>query len=463
MQLRWYQKKAIEETYKAIKAGSKKVLVHLSTGGGKSLILKKLVEDAIAKNRPVVFVVRRRNLVNQFSEKHLQGIDHSIYMAGKKYIEKNIVVCSVDTIISREYYPHEGKAILIVDESHDAITDSYQQVFSMYEYVIGVTATPYNGIGDFFDSVVMPVKMSQLRDEGFLTPCKILVPNVIDTNGISVNSGGDFNNKELTDRCSQTFVLDTIVEDFLRYAKNRKTILFATSIEHSKKLVDKFLSNGINAIHIDSEMTKAEVDNCMMQFKNGTMQVLSNVNLVSTGFDLPEIDCIQFARPTKSLIFWLQAVGRGLRPCDGKTECLILDNAGNALRFGSPFRHVTACGSVEDKSDNPEDDLQIRRCEKCFMVYELPAECCPSCGHINKKSMRKLRTISGELVEFNMTDEEIEMLNRREFQKSFYVFKNVVRKQPIGKQYYMLWGMMKKRFGQDSLDRWGPELGYKTT
>lgn len=465
IELREYQKKGIKQTYEHFKLGNKKICLWLATGGGKSFTMCRIIQDALTKDLNVVVIVRRRQLILQMSQNlDKWDIEHGVFMAGhyRYFPQRKVQVCSVDTIRARDKFPFsDDNTLVLIDEAHDCKSKTYQKVFDQYsgKYILGVTATPFTDMS-MFDAIVNPITARDLMMDGFLVPDKVFIPKeIIMTHGIKKTSNGDFNNRELFAAASTNKIMGDLVSSWRQYANGRRTILFAVNVDHSKMICKRFNEAGIPAIHCDANSPQGERNEAINKLKSGEISVLCNVNIFSTGVDIPEIECIQYARPTESLIFWIQSVGRGLRPSAGKTDCIIIDNAGNALRHGSVYTERTATtDKPSSKSIKEKTEIDIRECEKCGYVYD-PNEQkeCPECGH-KKAIKREYKYVDGELQEMKLTDEQIEAIKVNGFVSDYAKLDWVAKSKNLKENF--IYYKLRDKYGVDFCRRHGKRVRF---
>jgi superfamily II DNA or RNA helicase len=466
MQLRDYQERGRVSVYNAIRAGFLRIIFWLATGGGKTITFCSIVSDAVASGGNVVVCVRRRELIFQASANLRKfGIEHGIYMANHPQFRPacKVQICSIDTLDARSIYPHSDKqnTLVIIDESHDVSSKArkYKKFLEAYngKPIIGFTATPF-GDNSLWEKIECPIRPHELMEQGHLVPCRTWAPANIDTSGIKI-TGGDFNESELFEASSSKEIVGDFVRDWKKYSQGRPTVLFAVNIEHSKIICRAFNDAGIRAVHADGTTKSHKRKHIIEQFTNGEIQVLCNVNIFSTGLDIPSIGCIQLCRPTQSLIWYLQAVGRGLRPSPntGKVDCLLIDNAGNYFRFGSPYRIREAeLGKPERKNHEDEVSMAIKRCEECLAVYEVGVQECPECGHRNEKRERVIKQREGDLAEVQLSEEEKQALIKREFISQYHKLKWVAdTKLKRENKEIWLWESMLKKFGLQTCKLYG--------
>ena len=465
MQLRPYQQDGKEQLYEAFKEGYKRVVYRLATGGGKSVCFTDLILDAVRFGLPVVLCVKRRQLISQASE-HLQreGVKHGVYMAGhRRFSPKELVqICSIDTLEARNVYPNRySNTLVIIDESHDCTPKSrtYVKFVEAYKdnHIVGFTATPFTD-NSLFQKIICPIENYELREQGFLVPERTFVPNVIDISGVSTKRNGEFNEKELFEVSARKEIVGDFVRDWKLYANGRPTILFAVNVEHSKIIAEAFNAAGIRAIHSDAKTKSAKRTHNIDRLVKGEIDVLCNVDIFSTGVDIPSTSCIQLCRPTQSVVWHLQAIGRGLRPSigTGKEDCLILDNAGNTLRHGTAYQPRESSLEPRGKASQG-DDISIRACKQCFLIMEQNVKQCPVCGFQNPLVERIINHVEGDLVQYEMSEAELELMERKMITTDFHKLCYVAARNPKLKEWFV-WQQLEKKYSVDRLSKYRDHL-----
>lgn len=469
VQLRDYQQKGKELLYRNIQSGILNNILWLQTGGGKSVLFSDIISDIVKSDSYCVLAVRRRELIKQASANLDKfKIPHGVYMANHhrwKPLEK-VQVCSIDTLDARYIYPHSDKkkVAVVIDECHDCTPRSrkYAKFFNEYPNSpkIGFTATPFTN-NCLWDAIVKPIEAHELRDMGFLVPDRTFVPNIIDTSNVKI-SRGEFNEAELFEASSSKDIIGDFVRDWRDYARGRPTILFAVNVKHSKIICDEYNKAGIRATHIDAKTSSSERDRIFKQLINGEIKAVTNVNVASTGLDLPPVSCVQICRPTQSLIWHLQAIGRGLRPFQNKENCIIIDNAGNTLRHGSAYkvRSAELGKPAKKKVVDIDDQIDIKRCKKCNFVYEQKHTSCPNCGYSNPKQERRINQKDGDLIEYEMSEEEKQALVKRSFINDYWKLKSVVdRNNKLNMKW--LWYKLEEKYGLTVCKQYGHMVGLE--
>lgn len=354
-------------------------------------------------------MVRGRKLVHQASQKLIrENVPHGIFMAGQQAKEHHLIqVCSIDTLRARRLYPDAD--LIVIDEAHLATSESYIEFLSHYPkaFMLPVTATPFatKPLTHCAEKIVSPISMQELTDQGFLVPAKFYAPVEPNLSGIKIDSRTkDYNQKELGLAVDKPKLVGDIVENWKLFGSKRRTVCFAANIKHSRHISEQFNSAGIRAIHCDADSSDAYREHCISLLERGDISVLTNVGIFSLGVDIPSVECLILARPTKSLILYIQQVGRGLRPFENKTNCIVIDHAGNVMRHGFPAdeREPTLDGKIKSVSS-----IKIVRCKECFAVVEkMP---CTSCGFVPEVgvSTREINHEPGVLGEYQAKGSEI--------------------------------------------------------
>lgn len=408
--LRPYQSAALEGVRASFRAGHRKIVLVAPTGAGKTVMGGAMIHGALAKGSRVLFLAHRKELIEQPSAMLARmEIDHGVIKAGhwRHRPQAAVQVASVQTLVNRldEAPPAD---LIIVDETHRILATTYTKILDHYQgaLVLGLTATPWRldgrGLGDVFTDLVVSTTVRDLVDSGFLINPRVYAPATPDTSAVK-RSGGDFNQKQLAELVDRPELVGDVVEHWQRLAPGRRSVCFAASVEHSNHIVDAFKRAGIAAEHLDATMPDLARDGVLQRLRSGATTVLSNVDIVTEGYDLPELSCCILARPTESITKYLQMVGRIMRPATGKVDAVVLDHANCTGRHG----FVIDERDMSLEHSKPKTETVVKICPQCFEVVSKASHVC-ACGWVFVASESVKRglpeVIAGDLSEVFATD-----------------------------------------------------------
>lgn len=334
------------------------VMLQMPTGTGKTRLFVSIVNDILSCRMhngvipSVLLLVHRKELVSQIAETLASyGLEYGIIQAG--VAEKktcHIQVASVQSLVRRlDRWEKVRFEFIIIDEAHHTPANTYLWILDAFPgtKLLGVTATPYRkdgwGFAHIFDKLVVSPEPIEFIRSGFLSnydyysvPSKS--PIIQGINSVPIEKG-DFAEDSLIHLLDRSSIRTQIVDSYMKYGYGKKAIVFTINKEHNKHLCEEYRKRGINAATIDCDTSSCERKRIIDAFRIGNIQVLLNVNLFTEGFDCPDVEVIQLARPTLSLAMYLQQVGRGLRTSPNKSKSLFIDNVGLYLFFGLPSDH----------------------------------------------------------------------------------------------------------------------------
>ena len=377
--LRPYQQQAVDGARAAVVAGRDPVVV-IPTGGGKTVVGCAIVQGAVSRGRPVLWLAHRMELVDQAHQRlERHGIAAGIIMAGRDEDRAQLVqVASIQTLARRALPPAR---LIVLDEAHHVRAESYERLLQHYPEasVIGLTATPVRldgrGLGETFDEIVAPVSCADLIEQGFLVEPRYFAPSQPDFTGVR-RLGGDYQQDEAAE--VMRGLTGNVVQHYQRLGNGGRAVVFACNVAHSQALVAAFNAAGIVAEHLDGDTPKAERQALLARLASGQTRVVSNCSVLTEGWDLPALEVCILARPTTSWALHLQMIGRVMRPA-GDKQAVVLDHAGNLVRHGFPTDPVEYDLS-DSRRAKPADDLpKARVCKGCLATMPAAATTCGVC------------------------------------------------------------------------------------
>jgi len=339
MQLRPYQQELIDKIREKFVDGKTHILVSAPTGAGKTIISKSIVESTVSKGKRVLFTAHRRKLIEQTY--NVFGKNSSVVMGNDKRFNEDSLI-QIATLQSLRTRKLTTPDLIIFDEVHYApkMINTIKKRFPK-AYTIGLSATPIDSQGyllEGWDEIIQDIDINYLIKNGYLVDTENYAPMRLNLEDVKMQCG-DYSNTELDKKLNKDYECSNIIENWIKYGGGKKTVVFCINIKHSENVCKSFLKAGIKCGVIHSKKTDEELEETYKQFYNDEIKVLCNVDVLTTGWDCPDLECILFARPTKSLRLYLQMVGRGLRQSINKEKCLILDCANVIFDNGIPTEH----------------------------------------------------------------------------------------------------------------------------
>lgn len=371
IQLYEYQKDMLRQIENAF-VTHQSVMVQMPTGTGKTVLISEVVkrEERRVKNPCVWIVVHRRELVEQIKETLERRLGTTLDAEREK--SSVIEVFSIQWLTRHYQELEERPSLIVIDEAHHAVAKTYEEVMNAYPNAkkLGVTATPCRltkrGFTDLFEVLLCSHSIAKFIKEGYLSDFDYisLNPNSEDhkkIDGLEKRAAdGDYNIAEMQEVLDCKPSIGRLYQTIKDFAAGKKGIVYAINIEHAEHIAEYYREQGLAAVAISSKTPKEERRRMIELFKEGSagdkpycaslslittvgqdetpkeIQILVNVDLFGEGFDCPDVEFIQLARPTLSLAKYLQMVGRGLRVAKGKECCTLLDNVGLYRLFGLP-------------------------------------------------------------------------------------------------------------------------------
>jgi len=400
LSLRPYQHAAIQGIYDYFGSHTGNPVVIIPTAGGKSLVMATFVEGVLKAfpDQRILIVTHVRELIEQnYLELARLWPDApaGIYSAGLKQrdLRAPILFAGIQSVHTRVYDVQQCDLILI-DEAHliprksntmyRRFLDGLKRLNPLLK-VIGFTATPYRldsgllheGDDAIFTDIAYEVSVRDLIDDGYLSPLiSKRMATELDVSGVGTR-GGEFIAKDLEAAIDRDSITQSALDEIFAYGQDRRSwLIFCAGIDHAYHVRDAVQARGITSETIIGATPDTERDRIIRDFKAGRIRCLTNANVLTTGFNAPAVDLIAMLRPTKSAGLYVQIVGRGCRLAPGKTDCLVLDFAGNIARHG-PIDAIKPKrpGKVGD------GEVPIKVCPECNSIVHAAVRQCPDCGH----------------------------------------------------------------------------------
>ena len=386
---RRYQDQIIRSVESLFAENNGRVLIQCPTGAGKTIIAVQLVDRAAL--RRVLYIVPSAEIFEQTSDKlDRLGIPHVCLNAGArpKLDSTRVVLAMSQTLANRRHSPmwaDWAPELIIIDEVHRLI-DQHKKILGIWNVpVIGMTATPVRldgkSISDICPYLVLGPSIGELQAGGFLVPAVTYIAEIPDLKHVR-RRRTEYDSVEVEQAYIDSGVLDLVPQSWLRYADGRRTITFAPGVDSSRMLVAAYKARGIRAVHIDSLSTTDARNKALQDLRDHKIDVLCNVGLFIEGLDLIETECITLCRPTHSVAYHVQSIGRGLRPAAhiNKKSLVVIDHSGNCLRHGViEAPRDWARGGVFHSQ-------RLKVCRACRAVVSRKSPWCSFCGFEEKEN-----------------------------------------------------------------------------
>ncbi|MCH5177846.1 MAG: DEAD/DEAH box helicase [Prevotellaceae bacterium] len=352
--LRDYQQKMLDRLVKAWKQ-HRSVMVQMPTGTGKTHLMAEVVwrkheEGGATDGNGVLIVAHRKELIEQISQTlAVFGLEHGLIVGGKSIDNTHAVqVASMQTLQRHIERMTFVPSLVIIDEAHHALAQTYRMLWKQWPNAkfLGLTATPcrLNGttFTDLFDTLLQSWTIQEFINKGWLSDFEYVSASPDSRMMQQVRSlkkhgvDGDYQTKEMVTVLDVPESIEHLYRTYQQFADGKKGIVYAIDREHARHITEYYHAHGVRCAMIDAKTPAAERRQMVENYRQQTIDVLVNVDIFSEGYDCPEVEFIQLARPTLSLSKYLQQVGRGMRVSKGKMQVLILDNVGLYQQFGLP-------------------------------------------------------------------------------------------------------------------------------
>ena len=385
MELRPYQQDLYIKTTAEFRKGKRRVLVVSPCGSGKTVLMAQMAANAQANGKTVWVILPRQEIMEQTLETFENcGIPLKTIYVGMAITTAN----RIDELPTPD--------LIIFDECHISVASTYWKIVNAapQAYIVGLTASPCRTdnkpLGSLYETLVEGVTVKWLIENKFLAPYEYYSVTVADLTATS-----DCNDAAAI--LMKPTVYGKVIENWENIACGVPTVCYCASVKHSADTAESFRAAGINAVHFDGSTPYAERKDIIERFRAGEIQVLCNCDLISMGFDMPDIGCVLMLRPTQSASLYIQQSGRALRYKPGKTA-IIIDAVANFMRFQLPDEPYEWSLDIPIKQRRETDDagnFYIRTCPKCFKVFQT-APVCPYCSEpypLHPKEIETQRSI----------------------------------------------------------------------
>jgi DNA repair protein RadD len=398
LELRPYQREAVQAVYEHLRSRDDNPCVVIPTGGGKTPVIATVCRDAVNFwNGRVVILAHVKELLEQAADKlrHIApDVPLGIYSAGlkRKDLGYAVTVAGIQSIWKKacDLGPVD---LVIVDEAHMVPAEDdgmYRQFLADARAVnpgvriIGLTATPYRmksgsicGVQNILNHVCFEVGVRELIVQGYLSPLRTKAGlQRVDTSDLHVRAG-EFVASEVEDLMDKDALVEGACAEIVEQTRDRKaTLIFSSGVRHGQHIVETLRArHGVECGFVTGETPDGVRAALLSRFRAGDLKYLCNVNVLTTGFDAPHIDCVALLRPTMSPGLYYQMVGRGFRLHPGKADCLVLDFGGNVLRHG-PVDAIRV-----EQPGKADGEAPAKECPKCHALIAAGYQTCPECGH----------------------------------------------------------------------------------
>lgn len=463
--LRDYQRETIQSVRESLRY-NRRVILQSGTGSGKTMMGMYMLSQAVANGKRALFCVHQSELMQQTEDAFWQhGIEHGVVSPRRVRSRMPAQIAMVQTLVNRVRKGQiEPPDLIIIDEAHRSLSKTYREVVDAFPQatVIGLTATPERtdgqDMGTLYEDIVMGPPIRMLIDRGFLCDYDLYSPTIegMDTGGFR-KKGHEFDLDEVARMWEDRKVYGSAVRHYQQLTPGKRAVVACCNVAEGYKLADEYKAAGVPAACLEGKLTPTERQQLLKDFEAGKLRVLTSVNLLLEGVDIPSIEVVQWIRPTVSASVYGQFIGRGFRPFAGKERMVILDHVANFAKHGLPCeeREYSLWGESKPKRATSEKDdagPAITSCAKCFKAYEIHLAVCPFCGELNAAKKRR----EMELVEMELQRIELERVaqarqemrraqgSARDLHQLVKLFENTGSANPASRAVHVLAGRQRR-------------------
>lgn len=473
--LRDYQIDAVKSVFNVFSHDNRSMLT-IPTGGGKTYVFCEIAKDFFTMEvKKVLILVHRKELLEQ-TYKSLGQRCFKIE-AGVNKIPDNFdyYVGMVETTHNRfDYLPKFG--LVIIDEAHIGNFNKLDFFKEEDVNILGVSATPTSQnetkLSDLYKNLIEPTSIKKLIKSGFLVDaeCWSFASESVEENSRNWRvQNGDYQLSQMSDFYSSSKMVDTVIDAYWKHSAGKQTIIFNVNIEHNLEVYKRFKLEGLNVYSIDSTITcKKERDEIIEGFKKDKHGIMCNVGVLTTGFDCPSIETVILNRSTKSLILYLQMVGRGARISEGKDKFTLLD-LGNNIKAHGFYSDWRDWGVLFTKNKVKGDGVApVKECPECGYLCHNSVKECESCGHIFQKEDDKNER-ADDLIRLRADDPFMMDIDRffelgaeRNYKPYFYGYKIAEHLVNYQKRHLDVLNTENLlEFGEEYFERWMKHIGKR--
>lgn len=375
-------------------------MIYAPTGAGKTGLAAFMTDGFISRGMRVMMICPFTVLISQTAQRFIEyGLpeDEIAYIwrdHPNRDPAKLIQIASADTLIRRDF--PDNIDLLIIDEAHLRRKKILEQITRLTTEtgckVVGLSGTPFSPfLGHYYEKLIKPTTIKELIERGDLSPYEFYAPTKPDLSGVkstrSDEYGSDYKEDEIAEIMCGADLVGDLVSNWLKLGENQPTVCFCVNVSHANFVTMEFNKAGINAEVMTANTPHEDRDLIIHRFETGATKIIVNVGVLVAGFD-SDVRCIIYARPTKSEIRWLQAIGRALRPAKGKDRAIILDHSGTVHRLGFPEdieyddlpRKNDGMKEAGSYREQEKREKKPKECTSCHYMKPAGVYVCPKCG-----------------------------------------------------------------------------------
>lgn len=420
--LRPRQAKAIDDLRAAYKSGKRAPILVAPTGFGKSATAITMIQTSVQKGLRVWFMAHLKEILNDTTIRlTAAGVKHGYIWAGHLADRRQQVqVVSVQTA-ARRLDRIDRPDLIIVDEAHLAVAQTYQDVFEWAKsgskywerggaLLLHLTATPKRldgrGMGEVADAIIPTCSSLELIQEGLLAPVRYLRPDTPDMSG-TAHRGGDFAIDQASAMMTKPAIVGSALRHYQEHGRGRPGLGFCVDLKSARVYAERFAEAGLRTVAISGDDGDDERYRALKGIQDGSLDYVFNCKLWVAGVDAPALSYISDLAPTESLTRYLQGLGRGLRTSPGKRDLVYADHAGNYARHGNPLaaREWDLAADPNKGKGGKASAVPEKKCPVCFASVAGAALKC-ICGHVFQAKGREIEEQEGVLTEVELMEQK---------------------------------------------------------